>query len=112
MKLLTFAVAAFALATGVHASAAAMEPTLADRVVLATANTTKADGEIRKVDSATKKITIKHGELKHLDMPAMTMDFQVSDPAMIKRVKPGDKVLFRAEKVKGAYTVMEIEVVK
>ena len=45
-------------------------------------------------------------------MPAMTMDFQVSDPAMIKRVKPGDKVLFRAEKVKGAYTVMEIEVVK
>ena len=94
MKLLTFAVAAFALATGVHASAAAMEPTLADRVVLATANTTKADGEIRKVDSATKKITIKHGELKHLDMPAMTMDFQVSDPAMIKRVKEfGAKVI-------------------
>ena len=112
MKLLTFAVAAFALATGVHASTAAMEPTLADRVVLATADTTKADGEIRKVDSAAKKITIKHSELKHLDMPAMTMDFQVSDPAMIERVKPGDKVLFRAEKVKGAYTVMEIEVVK
>ena len=89
-----------------------METTPADRVVLAPADTTKAEGEIRKVDSATKKITIKHGELKNLEMPAMTMVFQVSDPAMIEWVKPGDKVIFRADKVNGAYTVMEIEVVK
>ena len=56
------------------------------------------DGEIRKVDKETKKITIKHGEITNLDMPGMTMLFQVKDPAMLDMVKPGDKVKFRAEK--------------
>jgi len=88
----------------------AMEPTPTDRLVIAAADTAKSEGEIRKVDSATRKITIKHGELKNLDMPAMTMVFQVKDPAMIEQVKPGDKVIFRADKIDGAFTVMEIEV--
>ena len=68
-----------------------------------------AEGEVRKVDPAAKKITIKHGELRHLDMPAMTMVFQVKDPAMLKQVKAGDKVRFRAEKISGAFTVVELE---
>jgi len=71
-----------------------------------------SEGEIRKVDPAAKKITIKHGELKNLDMPAMTMVFQVKDPAMLDKVKAGDKVKFRADKVNGAFTVIEIEAVK
>lgn len=70
------------------------------------------EGEVRKVDPEAKKITIKHGELKNLDMPAMTMVFQVKDPSMVEQVKPGDKVRFRADKVNGAFTVMEIEVIK
>lgn len=68
-----------------------------------------ADGEIRKVDKDAKKITIKHGEIKSLDMPPMTMVFQVKDPAMLEQVKPGDKVKFAAEKLGGAYTVTRIE---
>lgn len=68
-----------------------------------------AEGEVRKVDPAAKKITIKHGELRHLDMPAMTMVFQVKDPAMLKQLKAGDKIRFRAEKVGGAFTVVELE---
>jgi len=81
-------------------------------LVVAAAHQAMADGEIRKVDAATKKITIKHGELKNLDMPPMTMVFQVKDPAMLDKVKAGDKVKFRADKINGAYTVVEIETVK
>jgi Cu/Ag efflux protein CusF len=68
-----------------------------------------ADGEIRKVDKDARKITIKHGEIKSLDMPPMTMVFQVKDPVMLEQVKPGDKVNFSAEKLGGAYTVTRIE---
>ena len=71
-----------------------------------------ADGEIRKVDMETKKITIKHGEIKNLDMPGMTMVFQVKDPAMLTTVKTGDKVRFKAEKSGGAIVVTEIQPAK
>lgn len=68
-----------------------------------------ADGEVRRVDKDAKKITIKHGPLASLDMPAMTMVFQVADPAMLDKVKAGDKVKFKAEKVGGAFKLTEIE---
>ena len=71
-----------------------------------------ADGEVRKVDKDAKKITIKHGPLANLDMPPMTMVFQVKDPAMLDQVKAGDKVKFQAEKVGGAFTVTKIEPAK
>ena len=68
-----------------------------------------SDGEIRKVDKDAKKLTIRHGPLANLDMPAMTMVFQVEDPAVLDQVKPGDKVKFEAQKIGGAYTVTMIE---
>jgi len=68
-----------------------------------------ADGEIRKVDKDTKKITIKHGEIKNLDMPGMTMVFQIKDPSILDKVKTGDKVRFKAEKANGAIVVTEIQ---
>jgi Cu/Ag efflux protein CusF len=68
-----------------------------------------SEGEVRKVDKSAKKITIKHGPLANLDMPPMTMVFQVKDPAMLDKVKAGDKVKFQAEKVGGGFTVMSIE---
>ena len=71
-----------------------------------------SDGEVRKVDKDAKKITIKHGPLANLDMPPMTMVFQVKDPAMLDKVKAGDKVKFQAEKVGGAFTVTQIEPAK
>jgi Cu/Ag efflux protein CusF len=66
------------------------------------------DGEVRKVDRDTKRITLKHGEIKNLDMPPMTMVFQVKDPAMLDKVQAGDKVRFKAEKAGGAFVVTEI----
>lgn len=68
-----------------------------------------SEGEVRKVDKDAKKITIKHGPLANLEMPPMTMVFQVKDPAMLEQVKAGDKVRFQAEKVGGAFTVTKIE---
>lgn len=68
-----------------------------------------AEGEVRKVDKSAKKITIKHGPLQRLDMPAMTMVFQVRDPAMLDQVKAGDKIRFDAEKVGGGFVVTKIE---
>ena len=71
-----------------------------------------AEGEIRRVDRDAKKITIKHGPLEKLDMPAMTMVFQVKDPAMLNQVKAGDKIRFEAEKIGGGYAVTKIEPAK
>jgi Cu(I)/Ag(I) efflux system periplasmic protein CusF len=67
------------------------------------------DGEVKKVDKSTGKITIKHGPLTKLEMPAMTMVFRVADPTMLDQVKPGDKIKFDADKVKGALTVVAIQ---
>jgi len=69
-----------------------------------------ADGEVRKVDKAQAKITLKHGEIKVLDMPPMTMVFQVKDKAWLDKLQPGDKVRFSAVNDAGRYTVTAIEV--
>ena len=69
-------------------------------------------GEVRKVDKDARKITLRHGEIKQLDMPAMSMVFQVKDPALLDKVKVGDKVKFKAESAGGAMTLTEIETVK
>ncbi|MGH8675557.1 MAG: copper-binding protein [Burkholderiales bacterium] len=71
-----------------------------------------AEGEVRKVDKEAKKITIKHGPMPSFDMPAMTMVFQVKDPALLDKVKPGDKVQFEAQRLGGAFTVTKIETAK
>lgn len=71
-----------------------------------------ADGEIKKVDKPSGKLTIKHGELKNLGMGAMTMVFRVKDGAMLDKVKAGDKVRFTVENANGAMTVTAIEVAK
>ena len=80
--------------------------------VVAQAATAMADGEVRKIDRTQGKITLKHGEIKNLDMSPMTMVFRVSDPALLDLVKEGDKVGFSADKVGGQFTVTGIEVKK
>lgn len=70
------------------------------------------EAEVRKVDKDAGKITLKHGEIKNLDMPPMSMVFQVKDKALLDKVKAGDKVSFTADKINGAFTVMSIEPAK
>ena len=71
-----------------------------------------SEGEVRKIDKDAKKITLKHGEIKNLEMPAMTMVFQVKDTTLLDKVKTGDKVRFKAEKVSSGYALTDIEVAK
>ena len=75
-------------------------------------STALTEGEVRKIDMDAKKITLRHGPIANLGMPPMTMVFQVKDPAMLGTVKTGDKVKFAADKVEGAYTVIQIEPLK
>lgn len=70
------------------------------------------DGEVRKVDREAGKLTLRHAEIKSLDMPSMTMVFQVKERALLDKVKAGDKVKFRVEQSAGAYIVTAIELAK
>lgn len=70
------------------------------------------DGEIRKVDKDAGKMTIKHGEIKHMDMSPMTMVFAAADKTMLDRVKVGDKVRFMVVQDNGRMVVTEIQVAK
>ena len=71
-----------------------------------------ADGEVRKIDKVNKKVTLKHGAIKNLDMPGMTMVFQVKDAALLDKLAqmtPGDKIMFTAEQQQGAFVVTGAE---
>jgi Cu(I)/Ag(I) efflux system periplasmic protein CusF len=67
------------------------------------------DGEIRKVDAEAMKVTIRHAEIKALEMPAMTMVFRIKDKALLDGIKPGSKVKFRAISDGGSYVVTELK---
>ncbi len=75
-------------------------------------NADMTDGEVRKVDLDAGKVTLRHAEIKSLDMPAMTMVFVVKDRNMLECLKAGDKVKFKAINDAGKFTVTEIEPAK
>ncbi len=97
------------LAAGDHGHA---HDKAAATVVAQAATAEMVDGEVRKVDTENKKITVKHGEIKNLQMPGMTMVFQVKDPAMLSAVKVGDKIQFAAEKSGGAIVITQMQPAK
>ena len=95
-----------------HAHATASAPAAA--VAIATAETGSnalpwTEAEIRRVDAAAGKVSLKHGEITNLDMPPMTMVFQLRDKALLGNLKAGDRVRFTADQVNGSYTVMDIQ---
>ena len=68
-----------------------------------------SEGEVTRWDARTQKVTLRHGELKNLNMPPMTMVFTLQDTGQASQIKVGDKVRFRAEQVNGAFVVTQIE---
>lgn len=74
--------------------------------------TAPTQAEVRRIDLANAKVTLKHGEIPNLDMPPMTMVFVVKDPNQLKGLKVGDRVQFTAEQVNGAYTITHLEPVR
>ena len=87
----------------------AMDHGKADATAKPTSPAEMTDGEIKKIDKGNKKLTIKHGEIKNLDMPGMTMVFQVKDAAMIDSVKVGDKIRFNVERGPGGFVVTDLQ---
>ena len=110
-KLVAAAAAAWAVALtpAAHAQSTTdygkMDGTKTDQAAPASDMT---DGEVRKIDMEAGKLTLKHAEIKNLDMPGMTMVFVVKDKAMLDKLKTGDKVKFKAINDGGKYTVTEI----
>ncbi len=66
-------------------------------------------GTIKKVDADSGKVTVKHEELKNLDMPAMTMVFRAKDDEQLSKLKAGQNIEFVAERVKGKLTLVEVK---
>jgi Cu(I)/Ag(I) efflux system periplasmic protein CusF len=67
------------------------------------------EAEVRKVDKDAKKVTLKHGPIKNLDMPGMTMVFQVRDAALFDKLVVGAKIMFTAEQLQGAFVMTGAE---
>lgn len=112
MKLISTLLMSLSLTPALIPGANAAEPTPQTGATTAAKPADSASlskGEIKKIDKDAGKITLKHGPLANLDMPAMTMVFKVQSPELLNAVKVGDSVKFRAENIKGALTVTKIE---
>lgn len=72
-------------------------------------NAALTDAEVKKVDPASGMVTLKHGALQNVGMPAMTMAFKAKDASMVKRIHEGDKVKVRIEDVDGTMTIVKLE---
>ena len=98
----------FALSGTVHAQQVTMPSSQSEEAKASSPDF--ADAEVRKVDKEGKRITLKHGEIKNLNMPGMTMVFTVKDGALLDTIKSGDKVQFKAIDDGGKLTVVVIKV--
>jgi Cu(I)/Ag(I) efflux system periplasmic protein CusF len=115
MKNITIALlSALALSSAMAqtAPANASTPTSAATPAAPTSTKDMAEAEVRKIDKDAKKITLKHGPIKNLDMPGMTMVFQVRDAALFDKIAVGDKIMFTAEQLQGAIVMTGAEKVQ
>ena len=103
------------LTAGAHAQAQTMSTDHSAHRVAAPASASAletTEAEVRKVDLAAGKITLKHGEIKNIGMPPMSMVFQAKNPALLANIKAGDKVKFTADDNNGILTVLTLEKTK
>ena len=112
MKLISLIAAAALVASSYATARATSHETAASKAPASTdlSAAILTEGEVRKVDMEARKITLKHGPIANLGMPAMSMVFRVKDAAFLEKVKAGDKVQFSADKVDGAITITGIQV--
>jgi Cu(I)/Ag(I) efflux system periplasmic protein CusF len=114
-RVLVASVIAIVGASGVHAQsadAADHAARHAQPVASAAGQDLLSDGEVRRINREAGKVTLRHGPLTNLDMPAMTMVFTAADPALLDGLKEGDKVRFTADRKDGSFVVTAIRVVQ
>lgn len=111
MKNSTLILSAVLTLFAAHCIAQTIAPAAPAAAATATAPMIKdmAEAEVRKVDKDAKKVTLKHGPIKNLDMPGMTMVFQVRDEKLFDKLVSGEKIKFTAEQLQGAYVVTGVE---
>ena len=112
MKKTNTTIATVLLAMAALLPVSTMAQVAADAAKSSTAAASMTDGEVRKIDKDTNKITIKHGEIKHLEMPGMTMVFNAKDKSLLDKVQVGDKVSFMVINEGGKMVVTAIEPAK
>lgn len=105
-----FAAATFALTAFNSAMAQSHDHGNHEAATVAVQGTTMSEGEVKKIDKDTGRLTIKHGPLENLGMPGMTMVFGVKDALNLDSLKPGDKIKFVAEKLEGRFVVTQLAV--
>ncbi|QTO20396.1 copper-binding protein [Burkholderia seminalis] len=66
------------------------------------------DAEVKKVDTGRGMVTLRHGALDNVGMPAMTMAFKAGDAVTIGALRAGDKVRVRIERVDGVLTIVKL----
>jgi len=72
--------------------------------------THRGDGSVEAVDSARGTVTLAHGPIASLKWPAMTMDFRVKDPALMRSLKPGQKIGFEfTDAGGGEYLILRVQ---
>ena len=108
-KIAAISAFAFGLSGAPFAAASDASGPAAAPAATAAANSAMTDGDVKKVDQDAGKLTIKHGPIANLDMPAMTMVFRVADKAMLDRVKTGDRIQFVVENLNGALTLTRLQ---
>ncbi|HZX52189.1 copper-binding protein [Pseudomonas sp. XK-1] len=72
-------------------------------------NASMSQGEVRKIDAARQKITLRHGPIANIGMPPMTMVFDVKDATLLEGVAVGDKVGFVVEQQGSKFVVTELQ---
>ncbi len=112
MKVVSLAAVAFTLAPALPAVAQSAAPQAPGTMAAKAATSEMYDGQVRRVNKETRRVTLAHGPLKGFDMPAMTMAFPVKDPALLANLKEGDKVRFALEMSGENLVVTRIEPVK
>ena len=68
-----------------------------------------SEAEVRRIDAANNRITQRHGPIPNLEMPPMTMQFQVRDAALLQGLQEGSRIRFAAERINGQYTVTVVQ---
>ncbi len=67
------------------------------------------DGVVRKIDKENSKVTIKHEEIKSLDMPPMTMVFVVKNKSLLDKIQVGEAVRFIVIQEGGRLVVTDLK---
>lgn len=109
---LTILLLASILGLPAHAATSGHDPHAGHGGMHSATESGMVDGVVKKIDKAGGKVTVAHGPLTNLNMPAMTMVFRVKEPAWLDLMQAGGKIRFVADSINGTLTIVRFEAAK